>query len=499
MLLPRRLLILLPLIFLFVITQAQTTKTFSLFSPADQGTVLLQGNKTDLFPFVWTNGKGPQTTNVNYDYALIFYANGDTNSPIENITKTCCASSFADTVLNFSGEQWDGFLNGISNQLKGRDFLYGDTIDLLWRVNLSAVSPGPSYEFRPSNADFSVRFIRGQFSDEYVPVFHKSPANFQQVNVAGNPNQQVSFSWTAAYCPGGCATASYDLLIDTIDGDFEYPYLTYSIPNNDSSWNVSYSVLNVLLNDTKTPHGKTHKVYWKVLITGNNQVVYSMNKGELTLFNGLLDNENFPFNLIAPATNSIVHLNGLPNTPLSFSWQSTYTPGGSPNLYFVVFDTAGASTIFGNPLMQFVSAAGGSDTTLNLSYSQLDAGLDSLYPGWTQANMIWGIKAQINGTYYYAIEPHSIEFKAGVLNSISSAPRKALHSYPNPANDQLFIAAADHTREIFIYSLQGQLVYTLSLMAGETKIPCSALADGLYFLYVQDKESLFSEKIMISH
>ncbi|HCS19300.1 MAG TPA: hypothetical protein DIW47_01850 [Bacteroidetes bacterium] len=493
----RHLFILLFITGLHVSSEAQTTRSFSLYSPGDQATVVLEGNKTTLFPFIWTSGKGPQTAGVNYDYSLMFFKDGDTTSPLDNITKNCCASSFADTVLNFTGEQWDGFLNGISLQLKGRELAIGDTLDMLWRVNLSAVSFGPVYEFRQSDADFRVRFIRGQFSDEYVPVIHKTPANFQQLVIEGNPNQLVFFSWTSAYCPSGCSAASYDLLIDTVDGDFEYPYLSYSVPANDSARNVSYAVFNQLLIDTKTPHRASHKVYWKVLVYGNNQVVYSQSKGEFTLVNGLLNNENEPFSLLSPTTNAMIHLNGLPNTPLNFSWESTYTPLAAPDRYAVGFDTAGASPNFGNPLFEFVPANGGTDTTLLLTYDQLDKKLDSLYPGWTQANMIWGVKASINGTDYYQNEPFAIEFKSGVLNSHSAASEAALSVYPNPANDHLFLEASDHSRNIILYTVHGQIVYKHILIAGESSIPLSDLPEGMYILVMQDGELTFSEKIVI--
>ncbi|MHB1278470.1 MAG: SusE domain-containing protein [Bacteroidia bacterium] len=495
----RRLFILLLITGLYVSSEAQTTQSFSLYSPGDQATVVLEGNKAALFPFIWTSGKGPQTAGVNYDYSLMFFKDGDTTSPLDNITKNCCASSFADSVLNFTGEQWDGFLNGISQQLNGRELAIGDTLDLLWRVNLSAVSFGPVYEFRQSNEDFRVRFIRGQFNDEYVPVIHKTPANFQQVLVAGNPNQLLPFSWTAAYCPNGCAAASYDLLIDTVNGDFQYPYLSFSVPANDSTWNVSYTLLNDLLNDTKTPYGSSHQLYWKVLIYGNNQVVYSQSKGEFTLVNGLLNNENEPFSLISPATNAVVHLNGLPNTPLDFSWESTFTPLASPDRYVVVFDTSGGSPNFGNALFEFVSANGGSDTTLLSTYYQLDKQLDSLYPGWTQANMIWGVKARINGTYYFQSESFAIEFKAGILNSISPASRSTLNFYPNPAKDQIFLEATDHSRDIILYTVHGQFVHKHVLKAGESAISLSDLPEGIYILYLQDGELTFSEKIVIGH
>lgn len=481
----------------FLSADAQTTKTFSLFSPSHQGTVVLQGDRSSLFPFIWTSGKGPQSTGVNYDYSLMFYEVGNTGTMIDNITKTCCATSFADTVLNFSGEKWADFLNGISLQLYGKDMAIGDTIELVWRVNLSAVSPGPSYAFGQSAQDFTVRFIRGQFNDEYVPVHHKTPSDFQHYFIEGDPDQTIPFSWTSAYCPGGCATASYDLLIDTVDGAFDYPCLTVSVPNNDSAWAPSFNTLDQLLKITGTPHGSSRQIYWKVLVYGNNQVLYSQKRGEFTLWNGLLNNENKPFSLVNPVNNFIIHLSGHSSTQLNFKWESTHTPPANPEFYYVVFDSAGASAPFNNPLLQFVAPGAGIDTALNIPYGKIDRGLDSLYPGWTVANLIWSVKASINTTFYYPTTAHNIQFNAGVLIGLEDE-KNSLTIYPNPAKDQLVIPGSDRTREFRIFTANGQQVLRGSLEAGEGNISCSELPEGIYLLYVQDDESTGRAKVVIS-
>jgi|GEM_PF-1456831 len=479
---------------------AQTTKPFDLVGPADGSLVVLQGDKNTGYSLTWTSAKGAQTIGVNYDYSIFLdTVGGDISTPIDNITKTGYASSFQDTVLRFTGDQWASFLNGVSNSLYAKDFAIGDTLSLLWMVNLAAAAPGPSYAFQQSQSIFIIHFVRGQFLDEYVPVKLKNPSNFNQAFIQGDPNQEILFEWTNAYCPAGCAPASYDLIIDTIDSDFASPYYSVSVPNNDSSWGVSFNTFNQLLEDTRTPDNASRKIYWRVLTYGNGQVQYSAETRTINLWNGLLDNENSPFKLINPVTNSIISLSGQASTQLNFKWESTFTPKGNAEKYFLVFDTADVSPIFGKPLAQFETANNSADTAINLTYGMLDHLLDSLYPGWKSATLMWSVKARAQGTYYYPQDPFLIEFRSGVISSTKSILSEVFGLYPNPANSWFQIPVSENSRSIEIYSLQGKQLFQSLLAPNETRVDCHEIPNGVYLLFLHEGSIRKTQLLTIRH
>lgn len=484
----------------FALSIAQTTKPFDLALPADDATVILQGDKNTDYPLTWTSGKGAQTIGVNYDYSVFFDSlGGDISTPIDNITKSCCASAFQDTVLHFNGDQWASFLNGVSQSMYAKDFEIGDTLVLIWTLNLSAAAPGPSYEFQQATSTFTIRFVRGQFLDEYVPVKLKNPSNFNQAFIQGNPNQEILFEWSAAYCPAGCAAASYDLLIDTVNGDFSAPYYSISIPDNDSSWGVNFNTYNQLLKDTRTPENASRRVYWRVLAYGNGQVLYSTETRNINLWNGLLDNENRPFNLINPINNSTIGLSGNASTQLNFKWETTGTAQGNAEKYFLVFDTAFASPIFGKPIAFFETSNNSADTAINLTYGKIDHVLDSLYPNWKNVTLMWGVKAQAQGTFYYPETPFFIEFRSGVMIGMNSPANAKLHVYPNPANRSFQIPESSQSRTVLLFSMQGKRVMQVQLGPGETQIDCSSLPNGLYLIEALEGATSTKQLLTIQH
>lgn len=478
----------------------QLTQDYSLISPNDKGRVVLSGDPTQNMPFFWNNGKGSQTIGVNYDYTIMLDTlGGDISTPIDNITKSCCASSFQDSSLHFTIGQWSSFLNGVYQNLYGRDFKIGDSLQLIWKVNLSAAAPGPQYEFRESMDVFEVTFVRGQLNDEYVPVILKSPALMSTTFIQGNPNQTIDFSWSAAYCPSGCAVASYDLLIDTVNGDFLSPYYSISVPNNDSAWSVNYNTFNQLLKDCNVAENGSRTIYWKVLAYGNSQVQFTEQTGFINLYNGLLDNENKPFTLISPPNNGIITLTGAASTQLNYKWHSTYTPQTNAATYFLVFDTVDASPLFNKPVISFKTPNNGSDTAINLTYGMIDHALDSVYPGWTKVNLMWGAKALLNGTFYYPEESYNIEFRSGVLLSETSIKEALLKLYPNPAQNTATIQLNAQEARVELFNSSGAKVYEQTLVLGENQIALAQLPNGVYLVRVRSGDALAIRRLVVQH
>lgn len=486
---------------IFLPAQAQLVKSFHLITPSQQSTLVLSGNKSDAMPFVWTGGKAAAPAGTNFDYSIFFdLPSGDFSMPLDNITKNCCASYFNDTLFTYQEGDWADFLNPISQQLRGRDFLIGDTLDLKWRVLITAVAPGPIYENEESSQDFQIRFIRGQFTDEYVPVSLNYPAHNGIAAIGGDPNQTLTFSWSAAYCPAGCAPASFELLIDTVDGDFSNPYYSVTVPGNDSSYEIGYTTLNQMLQETKTPEQATRAIYWRVLAIGNNQVVYSRRTSRLVVLNLSLDNENHAYGLVNPTNNTVITLKGDANTQLNFKWESTFTPLHSTDKYYLAFDTVGASPLFSNPVFQFEVQGNGNDTAINLRYGTIDHALDSLYgKNWGKVKLMWAAIASINGTLYYPSASYSIEMRSGNITSLETVNASGIKVYPNPAIDRVYIATDEPGFSYTLYNACGMRVKEATVNGSRENVDMSGLEKGLYFIRVEQAGSVYNSRLVLTH
>ncbi|MGD0709677.1 MAG: T9SS type A sorting domain-containing protein [Bacteroidales bacterium] len=70
--------------------------------------------------------------------------------------------------------------------------------------------------------------------------------------------------------------------------------------------------------------------------------------------------------------------------------------------------------------------------------------------------------------------------------------------YPNPANDNVIIenASINRNNEIFIYSIQGELLLKLQMLKAKTDIDISSLAKGIYFLKVSTEKGMETIKFV---
>lgn len=469
--------------------QAQISKPFDLVQPANFSEVVLSGDPSDPMPFIWSS------TNLNLPNVLVEYSleldsvNGDFNFAIDYITRNCCASFFQDTILQYTKGMWASFLNGLSLTGFNKPFEIGDTLELDWRVTASVTESGcagcPIREFPNSQSTFRLKFIRGQFDNEYVPFGLKTLSRGFVLNVQGDPQQKINFSWSNTYCPSGCATPEYQLLIDTVEADFSNPWRAITIPGNDSFFGVDMSTINQALLDCRIPNGGMKELYWTVLAVGNAQVKQAAEVRAILLINGLLNNEHEPYNLINPINNTTMLLQGPGNTQLNFKWEKTITPVADNARYFLVFDTLGASPVFGNPIMRFTANNDGFDTTINLTYGMLSKKLDSVYnDGWKNATLQWSVLAQLDGSFYYAETPFSIRFQEGFITSIKEEEATSVRFYPNPACEVVRVENGQDWQQYRILSVEGKEI-AAAAFSGEINVahlPC-----GMYYLCLEHK------------
>ena len=74
---------------------------------------------------------------------------------------------------------------------------------------------------------------------------------------------------------------------------------------------------------------------------------------------------------------------------------------------------------------------------------------------------------------------------------------KNVKTYPNPVRDNLKIENLNEATDINIYSVTGQLVRTILSAEGSTEIDMSNLSNGMYFIKMQNGNSVRTEKIQV--
>ncbi|MFN0202100.1 MAG: T9SS type A sorting domain-containing protein [Bacteroidia bacterium] len=86
-----------------------------------------------------------------------------------------------------------------------------------------------------------------------------------------------------------------------------------------------------------------------------------------------------------------------------------------------------------------------------------------------------------------------------VSTSIPAATLKRFNIYPNPTNDKLTIKDLTQPATIYMYSLEGKLVYSQTYQATPSGITLelSQIAKGIYLLQIQTDSELVQQKVVV--
>jgi hypothetical protein len=85
----------------------------------------------------------------------------------------------------------------------------------------------------------------------------------------------------------------------------------------------------------------------------------------------------------------------------------------------------------------------------------------------------------------------------GVTTGIVSSVFEDVKMYPNPVRENLKIENLNDITDVSIYNVMGQVVRTLPSVMGSIEIDMSGLANGLYFVKMQNGQSIRTEKIQV--
>jgi hypothetical protein len=474
---------------------AQLTKPFSIVDVQDNVTIKLEGDKNTEITCVWTDANLHQP-GVSVTYSVQFDTiGGDFSNPWSIIGSACCAPFFSDTTVKISYAYLIGELNKIYQTHYGKSFKPGESITLDWSVHVTAIKPGPTYEFA-STSSRRITFVRGQFDDEYVPVQLLQPLDNSSFFVEDNNVVKLKFQWNKAYCPGGCGAPQYQIMFDSLGGDFSNPLYFFSVPQSpyDTLLDLRQDVLAQMMFDDGMPTNTPKTYKWTVNVFGNGEE-FNADAWKISLQRGLMKTEHIPFVTDAPIDNAVFKLEKNKTDSIVFSWHHTRTGYPDAATYEILFSPA-TQLNFNAPLFRL--KANGNDTTYIARFLTLRDSLDKKYgQNWTSLALKWTVEADIIGYKFLSEDTNDILFARGFFTGINTVGKQAqsINLYPNPASSELTVLVAEELQAIAVLDVTGRKVFDKTVdgfanSTGAYTVDIAALANGVYFISAQNKNGL---------
>lgn len=218
---------------------------FGLLSPQPMSRLLVQGPVTATNTFSW-QAAATSGDPVSYQWLL--------DQPTAN---------FSQPILNqpTGGATSTALINAsLRNLFLAEQIALGDSLDAKWSVRASSGSFS-----RLADSAFSIRLVRMPTSADTIADFNlQLPLFGLSFPIAGDPLQQARFRWRTAAKAAGVGTLRYDVLVDTLGGDFSQPLIQLAA-FTDTTVIISYGDLADQLQARGLVAGQTYAGQWKVV------------------------------------------------------------------------------------------------------------------------------------------------------------------------------------------------------------------------------------------
>jgi hypothetical protein len=205
-----------------------------------------------------------------------------------------------------------------------------------------------------------------------------SPANSTLLNVNGPDQVRVNINWTrATRFTGTGAPATYTWqLASRAAGNFNTPLLSLASNNAgaDTALTLSIGQLDAALTSLSVAVGDTVKGIWRVRAISGTDTVFSPQTWNIDIRRGTVTEAVTAFSLVTPPNNTILSVEGPGSQTAQIRWTRPVVAGTAPVTYQWLATGPGGN--FNTPLATL--NANGSDTSLTLSYTAIDALLASL-------------------------------------------------------------------------------------------------------------------------
>ena len=315
-----------------------------------------------------------------------------------------------------------------------------------------------------------------------------SPENNSTVVLEGNPNQEAVIIWETSEAS---ADVNYTWLAGAAGDTALIENAILSLISDNDGADTSLTLTFEAIADAVAPlldNNNTVTLSWTVLAETANEERLASSTFEVTFVRGLFDGEEdseiAPFNLTAPADNTILTTADDQSEEVIIGWEATV----ADNLENVSYEwrvTLADVPDFENPLAALQADNDGMDNQLTVTMQDLhllirDAGLqpgDSVVTLWTV------VASAEDNEDRFAEEPFTLTLIKGIASSRPSGLALELNCYPNPTTDYVYIESPEILDFIMILNAKGQVVGAeQSISSQRTTLDVSHLKPGLYFI-----------------
>lgn len=250
---------------------------------------------------------------------------------------------------------------------------------IIWQEtsSLSSIVGCGTYTYGETE-DYNISLVNPATAAQPVLV---SPANNAFVNVNGPASSTATISWRPAIPFNGTQQSAvrYDWqLASRAAGNFNTPLLTLASGNSgaDTALTLNFQQLDAALSNLSVAVGDTVRGIWRVRAIAGNDTVFSFQTWNVDIRRGTVTDALSAFNLLTPPNGTILPVEGPGSQSATISWNRSIEGNSIPVTYEWLAIAPGGS--FNNPTVALPAGNSGADTSLTLSFNQIDALLASL-------------------------------------------------------------------------------------------------------------------------
>lgn len=296
--------------------------------------------------------------------------------------------------------------------------------------------------------DYNIRLVNPTTASE---PFLVGPANNAFLNVNGPASSVATINWRPTIPFNGTAQSAVRYtwqLANRITGSFATPLLSLASNSNgaDTALVLNFQQLDAALAGLGVAVGDTVRGMWRVRAIAGNDTVHSFQTWNIDIRRGTVTDALAAFNLLAPANGTVLPVTGPGSQSVTIRWNRSVEGNNNPVTYQWLAIAPGGN--FNTPTVALPSGNNGTDTSLTLTFSQIDALLASLnFNVGDSAILDWTVRATSGSFNRLAVQTWRVRlFRGGIAPlRLAVAPVGTTTTQvraPNGLNTHTFLRAA---------------------------------------------------------
>ncbi|MFN3530214.1 MAG: SusE domain-containing protein [Bacteroidia bacterium] len=272
------------------------------------------------------------------------------------------------------------------------------------------------------------------------------PANNATLNITGTGGQTANVNWERSVATTGNPT-TYEWLLDAPGGNFSTPIVAIPANNNgtDSVLTLTFAAIDNLLATNGVPVGGSFTGVWTVRATSATLSRLAVAPRTITLNRGTVADTLSAFNLLTPANNTSLTIQGAVTQTANITWEASTFTGPGTTSYTWLLDLPTGN--FSNPLASIPTTT----NSLTLTFEQIrDLLIANNIPVGITAQVKWTVRAQGGSITRSANASFNLNIVRGVTNLDSLSAFNLL----SPANNATRTLENDPTQTLnFNYTI----------------------------------------------